>query len=392
MRSSPFLYFFTLQFFREYKNHLATTVISIALIFLLSAVLFISSSIKYSIDISLGAQADFVVERVRGGKKVDLPIEWIDTLLETRGVQKVTTRVHGRYFFEDKREWALIVGIDFMDEQSNRALEKLVESVDLEKFLFSSNMLVGDGVQRYLKEHFYPKGYNFLTPDGKYKKVSIFGTIPNSLNLMSNNMIIMPQELAKEILGIKKSMVTDLTLNVPNDNLWDSISDKIASLYYDIRVLTKREMQKAYENMYNYKSGVFLMLFLITMATFVLILYQRYSMVFSSQRRNIGLLRAVGWSIRDILKLKLYESLMVVLVSYVIGVSLAYLYVFVFDSPVLIDMFLGGENLDHKIKLIPVVDFGVLSSIFLIYTVAFIASVLIPTWSIAVTDPKEAML
>ena len=40
----------------------------------------------------------------------------------------------------------------------------------------------------------------------------------------------------------------------------------------------------------------------------------------------------------------------------------------------------------------PVVEFGTLSSIFLLYTIPLLASVLIPVWRVAVTSPKEAML
>ncbi len=128
------------------------------------------------------------------------------------------------------------------------------------------------------------------------------------------------------------------------------------------------------------------------MVTFVLILYQRYSMVYSSERRHIGLLRALGWSIRDVLKLKFFETMMAVVVSYVLGVALAYLYVFVLGAPLLREIFLGGANLHNSIALVPVLDFGILSSIFLIYAVPFVSAVLIPVWKIAVTDPKEAML
>jgi ABC-type antimicrobial peptide transport system permease subunit len=123
--------------------------------------------------------------------------------------------------------------------------------------------------------------------------------------------------------------VTDITFNVPNDAEWDNIVAKLHLLFYDVRVVEKREVRKAYENLYNYKGGLFLILYLITIVTFMLILYQRYSMVYSSERKEIGILRAVGWSIKDVLKLKFYETVVVVLVSFVLGVVLAYLYVFI---------------------------------------------------------------
>jgi ABC-type antimicrobial peptide transport system permease subunit len=194
------------------------------------------------------------------------------------------------------------------------------------------------------------------------------------------------------VLGMDEETASDIAFDVPNDDEWDNIESKISGLHYDLQVTTQHDMRKAYTALYNYKGGLFLSLFLIALATFVLILYQRYSQVYSSERRHIGLLRALGWSIRDVLRLKLFETLIVVFVAYVLGVVLAYGYVFGLDAPLLRSIFLGGANLEHVTRFEPVLDFRVLGSIFLLYAVPFIAAVLIPVWKIAVTDPKEAML
>jgi len=392
MRSSPFFHFLTLEFFKERKKHVGVIIISLIVLFLLSAVLFISSSIKYSLEQTLDMEPDFVVQRIEGGQRVDMPMEWMDKILEVYGVEKVTPRVYGRYFFKDKQKWALVVGVDFLDEQSNKSLSKLIESTNLEKFLDGDKMMVGNGVSKYLREHFYNKNYTFMTPKGEYKKVEIYDVLPIESSLSSNDMLIMPQELAKEILGMSDDMVSDIALNVANEDEWVNVADKINTFHYDVRLISKKDMQKAYEHLYNYKGGFFLILFLIVLTTFVLILYQRFSMVGSNERRQIGLLRALGWSISDVLKFKFYETLIVVIISFVLGMTLAYIYVFVFGAPLLKDIFLGGANLTNNVVLVPVVDLGVLSSIFLIYAISFIGAVLIPVWKIAVTDPKEAML
>jgi ABC-type lipoprotein release transport system permease subunit len=186
--------------------------------------------------------------------------------------------------------------------------------------------------------------------------------------------------------------VTDVTFNVPNDAEWDNIITKLHLMFYDVRVVEKREIKKAYENLYNYKGGLFLILYLVTIITFILILYQRYSMVYSTERKEIGILRAIGWSIKDILKLKFYENLSIVMVSFILGVILAYLYVFIWNAPLLSQIFLGSANLSNNVSFTPVVELGLLGSIFLFYAVPFLAAVLIPAWKIAVTPPKEAML
>lgn len=392
MINSPFWYFLTLQLFKERNRHFTTIIISIILIFLLSSVIFISTSIRFSLEQTLTSQPDFVIGCIQGGREAPTPLKWSDELLDIYGITKISPRIYGRYFFKAKKSSALIVGIDFFEEQSHKSLEKLIEEIDINRFLQQKAMIVGEGVKRYLEDNFYKNEYKFLTPKGEFKSINIFATLPKETRLIANDMIIMPIDLAREILGYDENEVTDITFNVPNPDEWNSIEQKVLSLHYDLEVVTKNEVKKSYSNLYNYKGGLFLILFLILLLTFSLILYQRYNMVYSTERRDIGLLRALGWSINDVLKLKFMEISIIILISYIIGLSMGYIFVFIFDAPLLKNIFLGSQNIQNSVEFIPVVDFVTLSSIFLLYALPFISAILIPVWKIAVTDPKEAML
>ena len=392
MLNNAFFHFFTLQLFKERGKHIAVVLLSVVILFLLSSVLFLSSSIRHSLNQTLSVQPDFVVSKTLGGESTTTPLEWSDELVDIYGVSEVSPRVYGRYFAKSKEKFFLIVGVDFLEEQSHQELKKIMETTELKGFLNGDKMLVGEGVKNYLSQNFYEDDYNFLTPKGEFKKVAIFKTLSAKSNFIANDMMIMPIDLARTILGYGEEEVRDITFNVPNPDEWEMVADKVSALHFNLSVTSKKEVEKAYENLYNYKGGFFLILFLVLLTTFVLILYQRYSMVYSSERRNIGLLRALGWGINDVLKLKFLETISVLLISFVLGVVLAYVYVFVFDAPLLSAIFLGAENIERNLGFVPVVDFSVLSSIFLIYAVPFIASVLIPVWRVAVTDPKEAML
>lgn len=392
MRSNAFWHFLTLQLVKERSKHLWVIFISIMIVFLLSSVLFMSASIRYSLEETLKVQPDFVVSRIQGGSPIPTPMEWSDEILDIYGVSQVTPRIYGRYFFESKGTSFLLVGVDFLEEQSHKNLQELIGTTDIKAFFEGKQMLVGQGVKAFLAAHFYKDAYNFLTPQGELIKVNIFKTLPSQTDLISNDMIVLPIDLARKILGYGENEVTDILFNVPNTDEWDMMTDKLSALHYDLQVVNKKEVQRSYTNLYNYKGGVFLILFLILLSTFALILYQRYSMVFSTERRHIGLLRALGWSINAVLKLKFTETIVVVSVSYILGVVLAYVYVFVLGAPLLKEIFLGGQNLANAVHFVPVMDLSVLSSIFLIYALPFIASVLIPVWKVSVTDPKEAML
>jgi len=392
MRNSAFLSFLTLLLFKQKSKHIGAVLISIVIIFLLSSVLFISASLQESLQKTLKSQPDFVVSRFEAGRAVNTPIAWMDKIIEIDGVTSVTPRIHGRYFYAPNQESFLLVGVDFFDEQSNKALKELASTLDLKSFFEKPSMLVGQGVKEFMQSHYYRDTFSFKLSNGTFKKVNIATVLPSSTNFIANDMIVMPIELAREVFGLGDEVITDIAFNVPNDAEWDNILAKIHLLFYDVRVIDKREVTKAYANLYNYKGGLFLILYLITIVTFMLILYQRYSMVYSAEKKEIGVLRAIGWSIKDILKLKFYETLIVVVSSFILGVVLAYLYVFVLDAPLLQQIFLGGANLANSVEFVPTIKFGILGSVFLFFAVPFFAAVLIPVWRIAVTPPKEAML
>jgi len=389
---NAFFHFLTLLLWKQKSKHIGAVGISVIIVFLLSAVLFISASLQETLLKTVTQQPDFTMSRIEAGRAVNTPLSWLDQIVEIEGVSKVAPRIYGRYYFAPREKSFLIVGIDFFDEQNAKALNTLLKGLDLKTFLSQPHMLVGEGVRKYLATHYYHKAFSFKTPKGEFKSVSIYQTLPQKSRLLANDMILMPLELAREIFGLKENEVTDITFNVPNDAEWDTVIAKLHLLFYDVRVVEKREVKKAYESLYNYKGGLFLILYLISIVTFIMILYQRYSMLYSSEKREIGILRAVGWSIGDVLKLKFYETAIVIVVSFLVGVILAYMYVFLFDAPLLSAIFLGGANLPNHVIFIPVVNMGILGSVFLFYAVPFMAAVLIPTWKIAVTPPKEAML
>ncbi|MMZ68918.1 hypothetical protein D1872_316660 [compost metagenome] len=99
----------------------------------------------------------------------------------------------------------------------------------------------------------------------------------------------------------------------------------------------------------------------------------------------------MGWSIKDVIRLKLLESLTIALLAFGTGFLLAYGYIFGLHAPLLKEIFLGFGNLPVALHFTPVIDFGMLSSLFLFFIVPFLASVVIPVWKIAVTDASEAL-
>jgi len=391
MNNASFFNFLFLLLYKHKSKHIAIFIISTLLIFLLASTSFITASLEKEVLNTLKGQSDFIVQKIRSGRAVDTPSAWIEEIQKLPGVSIVSPRIQGKYYLSDNQKYFTIIGVDFFDEQIVENLQLIFATLDIKSFLEKEQMIVGQGVRDYMQTHHYKEYYNFLTPLGKVKKVSIYKNFPQSTNLLSNDIILMPADLAKEVLGIKETMVSDISLSVPNEAERDNIAFKLKSLHFDARIIAKSDMKRAYENFYNYKSGIFLLLFILSLSTFMLILYQRYTMVGGSDKKEIAILRMLGWSIKDILKLKLYETLFIGIFSFMLGVVLAYIFIFFFNAPLLRDVFLGFSNLVIEPTFQPVINFGEIISLFLFFLLPFVFSIIIPVWKVAIIDPYEGM-
>ena len=89
MKTSTFLNFLFLLIYKHKSKHIAISLISILIVFLISSILFISSSIQKEVFQTLDAQSDFVVQKINSGKIVNTPNSWIDDFRDIHGIENI---------------------------------------------------------------------------------------------------------------------------------------------------------------------------------------------------------------------------------------------------------------------------------------------------------------
>ena len=383
--------FLFLLLFTYRKKHISIFLISSVLVAVLSATLFISSSIQKDLLSTLEDQPDFTIQKYKAGNVLNTPNSWIDEFLEIRGVTNAQGRVYGMHYYDTLETYFMIVGVDMYETQVVNSLEELLGSIDVDKFQSRKNMIIGAGVKEFLDEYQYFDYYIFRPPDRSQEKVYIYDTLSPQSGVMSSDMIIMDIDQARKILGLEDGYVTDIILEVKNQNELQSIKEKLIVSHFNVRIIQKSDIESYYINLFNYKGGVFLALFLTTLFTFLIILYQRYSMVWHVDSKEIVLLRMLGWRIKNVIWLKLAENFIVAFSAYMVGVIVAYIFVFIFDAPLLKNIFLGYKNLTNEVTFAYVLDIGILGLIFLAFVIPFLLSILIPVYRVAITEPSEVM-
>ncbi len=391
MKISVFFNFLFLLLFTHKSKHLAIFFISILIVFLSSSILFISNTLKKEIFTTLENQSDFVIQKINSGKSQYTPISWIEDFKEISGVKNIQQRVYGQYYFMPEDAYFTIVGIDLFEEGSSKNIKELLKVLNISEFLQSDSMIIGNGIKKLFDKYKYTDSYDFKLFNNDLKEIKIFKDLPQKANLVANDLIIMDINLAKEILNIKEDEATDIVLNVPNNLERANVKDQLILKHSNTRILQKENLKKEYENMFNYKGGIFLILFIIVILTFTLILYQRYSMISLGDKKEIGILKAVGWSIKDILKLKIMENFIVAFMAFIIGIILSYIFVFILNAPILKNVFIGSQNLQNDFIFNANIQIDSLITLFLFFMIPFLSAVLIPVWKVAIIDSTQSM-
>ncbi len=367
-----------------------STLVFTALVFLLSSVFFIANSIKYELEHTVDALPQIIVQKLQAGRLDLIDENRVNDILQIEGVSDATARVWGYYYFQTAGVNFSLVGLDKYEKAYKNSLQKLITKFDIED-KNSSVMIVGSGVYNSLKNTFYKKYFNFVKPDGSLKKVYIDGVFGKDTQLESNDLIVMSKSLAKEIFGFSKDKATDIVVTVPNPKEVFTVSQKIKEIFPDCRVLKKEDIKISYQNIFNYKGGFFLALFVVSLFTFFMLIYDKTSGLSSEEKKEIGILKALGWKIDDVLKEKFYEGAIVSLFSFLSGVLLALVFVYVFQAPLLRGIFEGYSRLRTSFELPFVVDFQTLALIFFMSVPIYIGATIFPSWKVATTEADEVI-
>ncbi len=374
----------------KYKS-LFITIIFTFLTFLLTSIFFISNSIKYELNSTVESLPQIIVQKIKAGRQYDIEVNNIEQILELNGVVDAVARVWGYYYFENAGVNFSIVGLNQYETQYKKSFTNIVEKFNLDKLSKNPSMVVGQGVYKVLNDNYYTKYFNFIKPDGTFKQVDIAGIFDSNIQLESNDVIVLQQDIARQIMGMREDMATDIVVKVANPKEILMIASKIKLMFPDTRVITNEDLKVSYDNIFDYKSGIFLALFIISLFTFFIIIYDKSSGLSSEEKREIGILKAVGWTVDDILKEKFYEAFIISFIAYLLGVILAFTFVYIFQAPILRDIFVGYSQLKTTFELPFIFDIQTLFLVFFLSVPIYIAATIIPSWKSATIETDEAI-
>ena len=393
---------------RKVKN-VSLLLLYTLIVFILASVMFFTDSIKREASVILHGSPEIIVQKVRAGRHELFPIRQIEQLKTIRGVASVEGRLWGYYFDPEvganytflvpttggesatQHDVSTAVVVVEDDEHAGSAAPSAepLYRVNLEA-LKPGTMVIGHGMAR-LRHASTGDLLAFRAFDGTSVSFRIADMFSSKSELVSADLIVVTEADFRRLFGIPVDVVTDVVLSVSNPREVSTVATKIAKVLPDARPITRDEVLRTYDSIFNWRGGMMLVLLSAAVLAFVIFAWDKASGLSAGEKWEIGVLKAIGWETADIIQMKFWEGAVVSLTAFFTGVILAYLHVFLLSSVVFEPALKGWSTLYPQFQLTPFVNAAQLTTLFFLTVVPYTTATIVPIWRAATLDPDTAM-
>jgi ABC-type lipoprotein release transport system permease subunit len=355
---------------------------------LVAAVLFLSEALRAEAERASLALPDVTVQKLVAGRPSSIAVAAAETIQDLPSVHRVAPRVWGYLFLSGINGNVTIVGTPASAQALSVAHGDLAEGRDLVPG--AHEVVAGRGLASLLGVVVGDQ-VGFPSPHPDAPPLKLVGTFASSVDMYTSDVVLCDDADARALLGLADSEATDLGVWVKNPNESHVIADKIAKRVAGSRVIERDLLGRLYALTYGRRSGLVLAAALPALLALLVLAWDRASGLGPDERREIAVLKAVGWSTSDVLTAKLFEAFLVATVAASVGITLAYVWVFALGAPGLRATLAGWSVLYPEAHLTPVVDLAELLSLALAVVAPFVGLSIVPAWRAATMDPMESM-
>jgi len=379
---------------RRRSKNILILIIFILLVFSVSAILFITGSLTKEMMITSNDLPDITVQKILGGRQVNMSNFYLPEIEAIPGVEAVESRIWGYFFLASLQANFTIYGMD-LSQLEDGEYQKIVNwknIPDQAEINPDFRMIIGQGVFELLKDIQMEKAYLFYQPSWeKPIPFDIIGTFKTETELQSNDLMVLQTEGARQVLELPPDEFSDLVVYVPNPEEIENIALKIRRYFPELRTVTRAQIQNTYASVFGWKSAFVLSSLLVAIFAFLILIWDKASGLSPDEKREIGILKAIGWDTDVVLSVKFWEGFILSGIASLAGILLAYAYIYWLRAPGLREIFIGWSTIYPSFQLMPDVDPKFLLLIVTISVVPYLAVTVFPAWKAAITDPDVIM-
>jgi len=249
---------------------------------------------------------------------------------------------------------------------------------------------IGQGISR-TRLIFPGDSMEFKSQDGTLLSLQVRQIFPAASELVSSDLILLSEEDFFRLFGGSKEQATDLALGVRNPKELSTIALKIAEMYPDTRIILREEILRTYDSIFDWRGGMMIFILAGALFAFIILAWDRASGLSQEEKREIGILKAIGWETSDVLLLKFWEGLVISLSAFLAGIIFAYGHVFFAKSLFFEPVLKGWSVLYPDFRLTPFIDPAQIATLLFLTVVPYTVATIVPSWRAATIDPDSVM-
>ena len=220
---------------------------------------------------------------------------------------------------------------------------------------------------------------------------SVTGIFETNVNLYTSDLILVNIKDAQTFFNSSSMGYTDICVYVEDSTQIPTVAQEISNRNPMLRVLTRDAIIESTQSTYGVRSGYLSMVWYILLFSVILVAWNQATTAGAEMRKEVGILKTLGFSTTDILEIRFLETLILGFVAATVGIFLAITYDVYLGAPFIKDFLLGWSAVYPSFAL--PINISV-NNVLILYAVAmfplFIGS-LIPAWKSAVTEPDIAI-
>jgi len=367
---------------RRRGKTLAILVVYTLTIAVLASILLMTHSLRVEAGLLLERAPDVVVQRIMAGRHDLIPTEYATRLREIPGVGDVHARYWGYYYDAISGSNFTVVGTADPPAQ--------LELLDGELPLAPGACAIGAGVA---SARSVGVGDDLILIDSGNIGVvfEVTGVFRAESSLLTNDLVVLRDPDVVQFFGFPENTATDLSVEVFNPAEVDTVAAKIKVLFPDTRPITRSELVRTYDAVFHWRSGMVLTLFASALIAFCILAWDKATGLSAQERREIGILKAIGWGTADVIELKFWEGAALSVTAFLTGLILAWVHVFLLGASILAPVLEGWSVLFPDFRITPYLDLYQVFVMAFLTVVPYIASTVIPSWKAATMDPEEVI-
>jgi predicted lysophospholipase L1 biosynthesis ABC-type transport system permease subunit len=313
------------------------------IVFLLASLAFLRSSVRLEVAAVLRDAPDLVVQQLVAGRQELVPQTAVAAVRAIPGVTRAQGRLWGYYYDSaGGANYTLVV-------------PPLGPPIDGET-------AIGSGVSRS-RQGYGRDVLAFRSYGGAAVLLTVKAILPETADSIAGDLVLVSERDFRTLFALPTDVVNDIVVYLAPDADPAAVRQQALRVLPGARVVTRQEMLATAASFLDWRRGLTAIIVVAMALALGIVAADKPSALSVEEQREMGILRALGWSKTEVLIAKTWESLSVSITALLVGMLMAYAHIYLWQAALFAPVLRGWAVLTPNLHLVPSLDIPFLAAI-----------------------------